>query len=75
MELEFFERVVAIDEQIFGPESTEVADDLEGLVEVLRQLGDNAAAGRLLDEGLAIATALGMKPVRRPERDVHERFQ
>lgn len=40
------ERVVAIDERIFGPESEEVADDLEALVEVNRAMGDEAAAHR-----------------------------
>jgi serine/threonine protein kinase/Tfp pilus assembly protein PilF len=40
------ERVVAIDEKIFGPESMDVADDLEGLAEVHRALGDEAAAVR-----------------------------
>lgn len=41
------ERVVAIDERIFGPESAEVADDLEGLVEVHRMLGNEVTANRL----------------------------
>ncbi len=38
------ERVVAIDERIFGPQSVEVADDLEGLIAVIRAIGDEAAA-------------------------------
>lgn len=38
------ERVVAIDERIFGSESMEVADDLEGLVEVHRAMGREAKA-------------------------------
>ncbi len=41
------ERVVAIDERIFGPESAEVADDLEGLTEVHRALGDEARAAEI----------------------------
>ncbi len=41
------ERVVAIDERIFGPESMEVADDIEGLVEVHRALGNEVTAKRL----------------------------
>jgi serine/threonine protein kinase/Tfp pilus assembly protein PilF len=38
------ERVVAIDERIFGSQSMEVADDLEGLVEVHRAMGNEARA-------------------------------
>ncbi len=38
------ERVVAIDGRIFGSESMEVADDLEGLAEVHRTMGHEARA-------------------------------
>jgi hypothetical protein len=39
---------VAIDERAFGVESTEVADDLEGLAEIERELGHVAEAERVL---------------------------
>jgi tetratricopeptide (TPR) repeat protein len=41
------ERVVSIDERIFGAESADVADDLEGLAEVYRALGDEAGAAAI----------------------------
>ncbi len=41
---QLLERVVAIDERIFGPESSDVADDLDGLMEINRALGDEARA-------------------------------
>jgi len=41
---QLLERVVAIDERIFGSESSEVADDLDGLREINRALGDEARA-------------------------------
>ena len=43
------ERVVAIDERIFGTDSMEVADDLEGLAEVHRAM-DNEEQARELEE-------------------------
>jgi tetratricopeptide (TPR) repeat protein len=53
------ERVVAIDERIFGTESAEVADDLEGLAEVHRAMGDETGARRLEDRMKAIREVLG----------------
>jgi tetratricopeptide (TPR) repeat protein len=44
---QLLERVVAIDERIFGPESVEVADDLDGLMEVNRTLGEEAKASEI----------------------------
>jgi len=56
------ERVVAIDERIFGPESEEVADDLEGLVEVHRTLGNEVTANRLEARMNEIKEKLGSPP-------------
>jgi len=52
------ERVVAIDEQIFGSDSMEVADDLEGLAEVHRTMGDEATAMEIEERMNSIRHAL-----------------
>ena len=51
-------RVVAIDEQLYGAESQEVADDLEGLVAVLRLLNLNDDAKRYEDRMQSILSKL-----------------
>ncbi len=52
------ERVVAIDERIFGPESAEVADDLDGLKEVHRALGHEAKVREIEERMKSIADRL-----------------
>ena len=55
------ERVVAIDERIFGPDSMEVADDLEGLAEVHRTMGNENKALELEGRMNSIREALASK--------------
>jgi tetratricopeptide (TPR) repeat protein len=55
---QLLERVVAIDERIFGPESAEVADDLDGLKEIHRSLGHETKAREIEERMKSIADQL-----------------
>lgn len=52
------EKVVAIDERIFGADSVEVADDLEGLAEIHRAMGNEDGAMELEERMNTIRAAL-----------------
>jgi tetratricopeptide (TPR) repeat protein len=49
-----FERALAIDERVYGPEHPEVARDVNNLGRVLQDLGDLAGARAACERALAI---------------------
>ena len=53
------QRVVAIDEKVHGPDSGDVADDLEACAEIERKMGHAAEAERLTKRMVEIRKKLG----------------